>query len=68
MKPLTAAEIARLLLLHGWVENAGRGSHRNYRKDGVPFLITVPFHKGRRLPTGTQLSIMRIAGISRDEL
>lgn len=68
MKPLTAAEMARLLRAHGWIEKAWNGSHANYRKPGVPYLVTVPFHKGKRLKTGTQLAIMRAAGISRDEL
>ena len=68
MKPLTAAQIARLLRKHGWTEYGGNGSHRNYRKPGERMLVTVPFHKGKTLPEGTQAAIMRIAGITRDEL
>lgn len=68
MKPLTAEQISRLLRARGWVENAGSGSHRNFKKAGERFLITVPYHKGKTLPEGTQKAIMRMAGISRDEI
>ena len=68
MKQLTAEQIMRLLRAHGWTERAGSGSHRIFKKDGTPALVTVPFHKGKRLPTGTQLAIMRAAGIGKEEL
>ena len=68
MKPLTAREMERLVRSHGWVENTRDGSHRNFKKPGVEALITIPFHKGKTLPTGLQLAIMKIAGISKEAL
>jgi predicted RNA binding protein YcfA (HicA-like mRNA interferase family) len=68
MKPLSARELERLILARGWVENTRGGSHRNYKKAGVEELITIPFHKGKKLPTGLQLRVMKIAGIGKDDI
>ena len=55
-----------MIMDRGWTFNRARGSHRQYSKAGYP-IITIPFHSGD-LRTATQLSIMRVAGISREEV
>lgn len=67
MKPLTFIEAERLVLAHGWTLHHCRGSHHYYRKAGRTEVVTIPRHPGTLSP-GVQRSIMRIAGISREEL
>ena len=67
MKPVTPRQIMKLLLAHGWVLKHTTGSHFIFTHPDNPLVIPVPDHN-RDLKQGTQLSIMRIAGIYRDEL
>ncbi len=55
------------LRAHGWVLQRVKGSHYIFAKEGREEVIPVPNH-GRDLTVGTQMSIMKIAGISREEL
>lgn len=67
MKPLTGPQLAALVRRHGWIFDRVNGSHHIFAKDGKS-PIAIPFHGSKTLRTGTQLTIMRAAGISRDEL
>ena len=67
MKPLKARRAMDLLRAHGWELRRVSGSHFIFAKPGRIETIPVPNH-ARDLTVGTQLSIMKIAGISRDEL
>lgn len=67
MKPIDYRKADRLLVSHGWFAAHGKGSHVTYRKDGVREAITLTRHPGN-LSIGVQMQMMRIAGISRDEL
>ena len=66
MKPLKPRELERMILDRGWVFCRASGSHRQYSRPGFAN-ITIPFHPGD-LRQRTQLSIMRVAGISREEV
>lgn len=60
--PRTSREIIARLEKEGWVETGkGKGSHRNFKKDGVPFKITVP-HPKKNFPIGTLKKIYKLAG------
>lgn len=67
MKPLTFIEAERLVLSRGWFLHHVRGSHHYYRKAGRNEIVVIPRHPGTLSP-GVQRSIMRIAGIRREEL
>lgn len=67
MKPITFSEADRLVRARGWVLHHVKGSHHIYRKAGEMGVVTIPRHTGN-LPVGTQMSIMRAAGIKREEL
>ena len=66
MKPLKPRELERIILARGWVLRRSSGSHRQYSREGWPN-ITIPFHPGD-LRQRTQESIMKQAGITRDEI
>ena len=66
MKPLKPRELERMIVERGWIFSRSAGSHRQYTRRGYP-IITIPFHAGD-LRERTQLSIMKAAGISREEV
>jgi predicted RNA binding protein YcfA (HicA-like mRNA interferase family) len=43
------------------------GSHHIMRKDGHPYLLSVPVHSGQTLKTGTLRSLIRAAGITPEQ-
>lgn len=43
------------------------GSHHMMVKDGYSRTIPVPMHGAKSLPAGTLASIIRMAGVSRDQ-
>ena len=57
----------KLLQERGWSVHHITGSHFIFTHPDNPWVIPVPNHN-RDLKQGTQLSIMRVAGISREEL
>lgn len=62
--PTTVREIIRILESNGWVQVAGRGSHRQYKHPTRPGKVTVPVHMlSDELRPGTLNSILRQAGL-----
>lgn len=60
-------QLIRALERNGWRLHRTTGSHHILVHGELERAITVPLHN-RELKTGTLLSILRVAGISRDEL
>jgi len=67
VRRMTTAELERLLARHGFVLVSQRGSHRKWRHPGRHTQAVVPSHKGRPLPIGTLVHILKSAEIPRDE-
>ena len=63
----TPAQVCRALERAGFLLDHTRGSHRYYRHTDRPGLVTVPYHS-RDLKRKTLLSILKQAGLSREEL
>ncbi len=62
MKPLTAAEVERVLKAHGFRCTASVGSHFKWtHPDGRS--VPVPHHGNRPIRQGTLHSIFRLAGV-----
>jgi predicted RNA binding protein YcfA (HicA-like mRNA interferase family) len=52
----------------GWYDTGtGAGGHRKPKHPEKPGFAEVPFHRGRTLKPGTLRSILRQAGLSRDQ-
>ena len=64
---LRPQQVVRALERAGWEVIRQKGSHMSLRKDGVPFVVTVPLHN-RNLPRGTLQGILRDAGLTMAEL
>lgn len=67
MRPLTAKQIEKVLLRHGFKLVRQKGSHRVYRHSGLKSMVPVPFHGGnKQLPRGTFLAIVKQSKIARE--
>jgi predicted RNA binding protein YcfA (HicA-like mRNA interferase family) len=64
---VTASEVIRVLEQKGFVFRRSKGSHRVYRHPDSGRRAIVPFHRGKNIPPGTLLNILREAGISKEE-
>ncbi len=64
---MTAVELERLLADHGFRLASQRGSHRKWRHPETGLQAIVPYHKGRPIPIGALVHILRGAEIPRDE-
>ncbi len=67
MKAISGKDMCRLLEKRGWVRLRTRGSHFTYSKTGLPN-VTVPVHGNQSLKKGMQNGIMKVAGLSEDDL
>lgn len=67
MRSFTAKELVRLLTERGFILDRQKGSHAIYKLPDGTKRAVVPMHN-RDLPKGTVLSILKQAGIDKDEL
>ncbi|TAF73161.1 MAG: type II toxin-antitoxin system HicA family toxin [Bacteroidetes bacterium] len=63
----TAKEIIKILIKHGFVLDRTSGSHQIFMNHSGKRRVVVPFHN-RDLPKGTFYSILKQAGIDKNEL
>ena len=64
---LTPRDVIRILEKRGFILDRVKGSHHIYLNPNTKQRAVVPVHR-RDLPQGTLLSILKQAGIDRDEL
>lgn len=60
-------QVIAALEKEGWYVKRVRGSHHVLRHASIPDAIPVPVHGNREIKRGTPASILRAAGIGRDE-
>ena len=63
MKPITGAELCRLLELNGWRLQRISGSHRIYSKPGERKVLSIPVHGNRDLKPGLATRLARDANL-----
>lgn len=61
--PITGKEMVKLALANGWIEVRKRGSHHYFKKEGVPYLITIPVHGNEDLANGLERKIVKNLGL-----
>lgn len=59
-------DLLRLLRNDGWELVRTRGSHRQFRHPSKPVKVTVPGHMNDEIRPGTLNSVLRQAGIDKD--
>jgi predicted RNA binding protein YcfA (HicA-like mRNA interferase family) len=68
VKAVSGKHFVRLLERHGWQLRRVNGSHYILVKAGSAARISVPVHGGKSLKAGLQKHLMKVAGITEDEL
>ena len=68
MKSLTGAEFARVIEREGWQLLRVQGSHHIYGKKGSIVRLSIPIHGGRPLKIGLLKHLIKLAGISEQQL
>ena len=68
MKAISGKRMSALLEEKGWTLARVTGSHHIFTRQGSDLRITVPVHANRDLKTGLQRAIMKLGGISEEEL
>ena len=61
--PLTGKEVLKLALANGWEEVRQRGSHHHLKKEGFPYLVTIPVHGNNDLGKGLEKKILKDLGL-----
>jgi predicted RNA binding protein YcfA (HicA-like mRNA interferase family) len=60
---MKASEIIKLIEGQGWYEVRQRGSHRIFKHDDIPEIVTVPDHGKKDIAPGTLNNILKTAGL-----
>jgi len=68
MKVVSGGEFARVLERHGWKLLRIKGSHHIFGKQGSIVRLSVPIHGGQTLKTGLLSHLMKLAGLSEEDL
>jgi predicted RNA binding protein YcfA (HicA-like mRNA interferase family) len=68
MKSLSGKDLAKLLEQRGWVLRRVHGSHHIYMKPDSEVRLSVPIHANQSLKTGLLRHLLKLAGISEDEM
>lgn len=68
MKQVSGKAFCRILEQHGWILLRVHGSHHIYGKEVNPSRLSVPVHGNRALKEGLLRHLLRLAGLSEDDL
>ena len=68
MKSVSGKEFAKVLERHGWTLLRVQGSHHIYGKAGSDVRLSVPVHGNQALKTGLLRHLMKIAGVTEEDL
>ena len=68
MKAVSGKRMCKLLEAKGWKLTHVTGSHHIFIHQASNLRITVPIHGNQDLKSGLQRAIMKLAGISEDDL
>jgi predicted RNA binding protein YcfA (HicA-like mRNA interferase family) len=68
MKTISGKRMSQILEGKGWRLARVTGSHYIYVQQGSNLRITVPIHGNQDLKIGLQRAIMKLAGVTEEEL
>lgn len=68
MKSVTGRELAKALERKGWELLRVQGSHHIYGRKGSIVRLSVPIHGGQALKVGLLRHLMKLAGVTEEEI
>ena len=68
MKTISGKKLAKIVEKHGWQLKKITGSHHIYMKDDSNIRLSIPVHGNKSLKIGLQAHLMKLAGLSEEDL
>ena len=68
MRSVSGKELAKALKRHGWTLLRVQGSHHIYGKAGSEVRLSVPIHGNQALKLGLLRHLLKMAGLTEDDL
>jgi len=68
VKEVSGKKLAKAVARNGWQLARVKGSHHIFVKDGRSERIVIPIHGSRPLKAGLLNSLLKIAGLSEDDI
>jgi len=68
MRPMSGKELSSILLRQGWFLLRVQGSHHIFGKAGSIVRLSVPVHGNTALKTGLFNYLVKMAGLTEDDL
>jgi predicted RNA binding protein YcfA (HicA-like mRNA interferase family) len=68
MRSVSGKEFTKILERHGWSLLRVQGSHHIYGRTGSEVRLSVPVHGNQALKTGLLRHLMKVAGLSENDL
>lgn len=68
MKSVSGKDLAKALEHHGWILLRVKGSHHIYGKTDSDVVLSVPVHGNRTLKTGLVKYLLKMAGLTENDL
>jgi predicted RNA binding protein YcfA (HicA-like mRNA interferase family) len=68
MRSVPGKEFAKILERHGWSLLRVQGSHHIYGRVGSEVRLSVPIHGNQALKTGLLRHLMKMAGLTENDL
>jgi predicted RNA binding protein YcfA (HicA-like mRNA interferase family) len=68
MRSVSGKELAKALERHGWALLHVQGSHYIYGKAGSDVRLSVPVHGNQALKVGLLRHLLKMAGLTEDDL
>jgi predicted RNA binding protein YcfA (HicA-like mRNA interferase family) len=68
MKSISGKRLCKIVEQKGWVLRRVTGSHHIYENLEVNQILSIPIHRNQDLKVGTLKALMKIAGLSEEDL
>lgn len=68
MKSVSARDLVKAVERKGWVPLRVHGGHHIYGWEGSSDRLSIPMHEGRDPKAGLARHLMKLAGVSEDDL
>jgi predicted RNA binding protein YcfA (HicA-like mRNA interferase family) len=68
MKSVSGKRLCKIVEKKGWVLQRVTGSHHIYENSKVDQILSIPVHRNQDLKVGTLKALMKIAGLSEEDL
>lgn len=63
-KMMTFRKVKKILIKNGWVHVRTNGSHVQFKKPGIAYIVNIPYHGSKDLSIGVLKNLEKGTGLS----